>query len=383
MKIQPRPLNKPMVVVHVVEPFAAGVAVFLKYLAETMPHDLHLIIHGERKEVMSAAEVKKTFSLSNVRFIKWKSAQRAISPLKDFAALAELYKILQRLKKSNLVDSVHLHSSKSGLLGRIACRMLDIKNVLYTPNGAPFLSGKTWFSKYFYRQVEKIGDRFGGKVVCCSVSELDAYLRLGIKATHISNGVAVEVNPSTKTDTFKEKFRIITSGRIASQKNPCLFNKIANYFSEFEQFEFIWAGDGDDRQLLDAKNITVTGWLKEKQIEQLVAESDIYLSTALYEGMSFGVLEALILNKPVLLTRCIGNMDVVKNGINGDLFKTETEAIVKILEYYNNRDMLKIMGGFSKSICETEFNIRNNFSSYRELYSNTRNVTPGKKWAFA
>jgi glycosyltransferase involved in cell wall biosynthesis len=231
--------------------------------------------------------------------------------------------------------------------------------------------------------VEKIGDRFGGKVVCCSVSELDAYLRLGIKATHISNGVAVEVNPSTKTDTFKEKFRIITSGRIASQKNPYLFNKIANYFSEFEQFEFIWAGDGDDRQLLDAKNITVTGWLKEKQIEQLVAESDIYLSTALYEGMSFGVLEALILNKPVLLTRCIGNMDVVKNGINGDLFKTETEAIVKILEYYNNRDMLKIMGGFSKSICETEFNIRNNFSSYRELYSNTRNVTPGKKWAFA
>src|SRR5258705_10450822 len=99
--------------------------------------------------------------------------------------------------------------------------------------------------------------------------------------------------------------------------------------------------------------------------------------------MSFGVLEGLILNKPVLLSQCVGNMDVVKNGINGDLFKTETEAIVKILQYYNNRDMLQVMGGFSKSICETEFNIKNNFTGYRELYTNELNITPVKKWAFA
>jgi glycosyltransferase involved in cell wall biosynthesis len=99
--------------------------------------------------------------------------------------------------------------------------------------------------------------------------------------------------------------------------------------------------------------------------------------------MSFGVLEALILNKPVLLSQCIGNTDVVKNGINGDLFKTQAEAILKILQYYNNRDMLQVMGRFSKSICETEFNIKNNFAGYRELYANTLTMTPAKKWAFA
>jgi hypothetical protein len=45
--------------------------------------------------------------------------------------------------------------------------------------------------------------------------------------------------------------------------------------------------------------------------------------------------------------------------------------------------MLQVMGDYSKSICETEFNIKNNFTSYRELYTNTINITPGKKWAFA
>ncbi len=372
-----------MIIIHVVEPFAAGIAVFVKYLTETMSGDLHIIIHGERKQVMCAIDVKKTFSSPNVRFIKWRSAQRSINPFKDFLALAELYKILKRLKNKNLADGVHLHSSKSGFLGRIACRMLGIKNVFYTPNGAPFLSGKTGLSKYFYRQMEKFGNSLGGKVICCSPSELNAYLRLGIDATYISNGIAVEDKAYANIEVKKEKFRIITTGRIIAQKNPSLFNSIAGYFNEFDQFEFVWAGDGDDKHLLTAGNITITGWLNQKEIKKLLSEADMYLSTALYEGLSFGVLEALTLHKPVLLSHCVGNMDVVKNGINGDLFKTEAEAIIKILQYYNNLDMLQVMGGFSKSICETEFNVKNNFNSYRELYAKAINLTPGKKWAFA
>ena len=371
-----------MTIVHVVEPFAAGVSVFVKYLTETMADDQHIIIHGERKEVTSAANVKRTFSSPRVRFVKWHSAQRSIHPIKDFLALAELYKILRRLKHKDLIDGVHLHSSKSGLLGRIACRMLGIKNVFYTPNGAPFLSGKSSLSRYFYRQIEKLGNRFGGKVICCSSSELNAYLRLGIEATYISNGITVdERTPSATAQT--EKFKIVTTGRVIEQKNPYLFNAIAQYFEEFKQFEFIWAGDGERKEVLTAKNITVTGWLNQRDIKKLVTDCDIYLSTALYEGLSFGVLEALTLHKPVLLSHCVGNMDVVKNGINGDLFGTETEAIVKLLQYYNNRDMLHVMGEFSKSICEAEFNVKHNFSSYRDFYANVDNITPSKKWAFA
>src|SRR5215831_5706627 len=185
-----------MTIVHAVEPFASGVAVFVKYLTETMPDDLHLIVHGERKEVTPAEDVKKMFCGPNVRFIKWRSAQRSIDPLKDFLALAELYNILKRLKNKNLVDSVHLHSAKSGLLGRIACKTLGIKNVFYTPNGAPFLSSKNIFSKYFYRQLEKFGNRLGGKVVCCSPSELTAYLQLGIDATYICNGINIDGVPN-------------------------------------------------------------------------------------------------------------------------------------------------------------------------------------------
>lgn len=367
-----------MTIIHVVEPFAAGIAVFVKSLTETMPDDVHIIIHGERKQEIAASEVKKIFPQKNIRFIRWRSAQRSVNPLKDFMAFSELYKILRRLKKKNLVDAVHLHSSKSGLLGRAACRMAAIENVVYTPNGAPFLSGRSPLANYFYQQLERFGYGLGGRVICCSESELNAYKKIGIPAHYVNNGISLHQPAHIISDGEKKKFRIITSGRIVAQKNPYLFNKIAAYFQEFEDFEFIWAGDGADRSVLKANNITVTGWLGTQEVKTLVAQADIYLSTSLYEGLSFAVLEALALRKPMLLSNCVGNMDVVKSGLNGDLFTNETEAIIKLLHYYNNRAMLPIMGEFSHRICSAEFDARQNFNTYRAIYigSTAASATP-------
>ncbi len=358
-----------MKVVHVVEPFAAGVAVFVKSLTETMGDELHIVIHGERKFVMSAKEVKQTFPKGNVRFIRWKSAQRNINPLKDFMALGELYKILRRLKKKSLVDAVHLHSSKSGFLGRVACKMAGIENVIYTPNGAPFLSGNGAVKRFIYKRIEKFGNRIGGRVVCCSASELSEYQKIGIRATYINNGISLrDVRTSTAARKSNDKLTIITTGRIEDQKGPALFNEIASYFEGFEQIEFIWAGDGQLRDALTSTNITVTGWLPSEEIISLVDQADIYLSTSLFEGLSFGVLEALALRKPVLLSDCVGNADVIKSGLNGDIYRNITEAIAKILNYLYHKELIDVMGQHSQEVCTTDFDMHHNFLGYKDIY---------------
>jgi glycosyltransferase involved in cell wall biosynthesis len=95
-------------------------------------------------------------------------------------------------------------------------------------------------------------------------------------------------------------------------------------------------------------------------------------------------LEALSFKKPVLLSNCTGNRDIVKNGINGNLFNTASDAVVKILQYYNNRDMLGVMGNFSRQICRTEFDVRKNFKNYRDLYAHPAKETTMNniKWKF-
>jgi len=275
---------------------------------------------------------------------------------------------------------VHLHSSKSGFLGRVACKMAGIDTVVYTPNGAPFFVGNR-FTNYMYKQLERLGSIFGGRVVCCSPSELKAYKAIGIKALNINNGISVEDRPSfplprlsfsgepVKVPVLKSgKFRVVTSGRIEDQKNPAFFNSIARYFEEFQDFEFLWIGEGGDRNMLSAKNIVITGWLSTEETKELVAQSQVYLSTSNFEGMPFAVLEAMALKKPVLLTDCVGNRDIVNKRSNGDLFTTVDEAIIKILQYHNNRDMLDVMGEYSQQHCEQEFDVFSTSSSYRSLY---------------
>jgi glycosyltransferase involved in cell wall biosynthesis len=382
--LNPNWANLIMTIVHVVEPFAAGVAVFIRSLTESMPDDVHIIVHGERTEVMSADEVKKNFPGKNIRFIRWRSAQRNISPVKDLAALTELYNILRRLKKKKLADAVHLHSSKSGLLGRVACRMALITNVFYTPNGASFLSAKNSVSRYLYKKLEKFGSQMCGQVICCSSSELDQYLKLGINGAYINNGI--NLPETTGKKAFKkstDKFIIVTSGRIEVQKNPVLFNAIASSFEDMKQIHFVWIGDGGESKVLKAKNITVTGWLDTNEVHNLVAAANIYLSTSTYEGLSFGVLEALAMKKPVLLSNCTGNKDAVKKGVNGDLFNGEEDAVLKILQYYSNPDMLKVMGAFSAEICRQEFDVKKNFRSYREWYAGIPVKMDGQpQWKF-
>lgn len=372
-----------MVIIHIVEPFASGIAVFVKSLAEAMPDDTHIVVHGERKEEMTAEEVKKKFPRQNVRFIRWASVQRSINPIRDFIALTELYKILKRLKASNLADAVHLHSSKSGLLGRVACRLAGISNVFYTPNGAPFLSTQNRVTRYFYKWIEKLGNLVGGNVVCCSVSELKEYMKLGINASYVNNGISISNQKTVTAKKAGDKFRIVTSGRIEKQKDPLLFNTIASYFQDMDQIEFVWIGDGRFRDSFTSSNIVVTGWLENQDVHRYVSTSDIYISTSKYEGLSFAVLEALALKKPVLLSNCTGNTDIVKKGINGDLFDTAHEAIIKILQYYNNREMLDVMGNYSEEICRAEFDVNQNYKMYRSLYAGSGPITrQTAMWSF-
>lgn len=283
-----------------------------------------------------------------------------------------------------MVDAVHLHSSKSGLLGRIACRLTGINNIFYTPNGAPFLSARNRFSRFLFKQAEILGNWLGGKVICCSLSELQEYRKLGIDAEYVSNGIKIVPNSAAVNQRATGKFRIVTCGRIDAQKNPTLFKTIATYFKNFTEIEFVWVGDGPDKKLLTAGNIIVTGWLANHEVQQWVAGADVYISTSEYEGLSFAVLEAMTLQKPVLLSNCTGNRDAVKKGINGSLFLTAEEAITKILSCYNNQAMLQVMGDYSKEIAQSEFDAAYNSSSYRNLYAGLAGIPAmgRRQWIF-
>src|SRR6478735_7556331 len=142
----------------------------------------HVIVYGRHH---SFEKAHKSFP-SNVSFIAWPEINTQISPRKDILALNYLIKILKSLKP---IDVIHLHSSKAGILGRIAARRIGHKKVIYAPHGATFLrKDVSAFARAAFATIEKAVTIFPAKVVGVSKSEADAYKRLGIKAWHVNNG---------------------------------------------------------------------------------------------------------------------------------------------------------------------------------------------------
>ena len=68
---------------------------------------------------------------------------------------------------------------------------------------------------------------------------------------------------------------------------------------------------------------------------------------------------------------------MVFNGLNGDVYQNENEAINKILHFYNNLSMLNIMGEHSITHCKTSFDLSDTYKSYRDLYEKASLIYKG------
>lgn len=352
-----------MTIVHVIES-AGGSADFVLFLVEYLPHHKHFVVHGERT-IGRMEQVKGKFD--NLTSIYWSGASREVNVFKDVLSLINLYKLLKKLNG----DVVHLHSSKAGFLGRIACWLLGKRAVIYTPNGLAFLRKDTSaLHRKLYVLYEKFAAKICGQVVACSRSEADALIAEGIPSTFVNNGTRIF---DFEQDSEPPKIiRIATTGRITRQKDPVLFNAIAHKFADNPSISFIWIGDGELRHHLTSPNIEVTGWVTHDEVISQLHSVDIYLSTAGWEGLPFAVIEAMNMKKPLLLTKCVGNVDLVKTGMNGFLFEEVAEAVTRIEYFVKNPGCLIAFGAQSHAIAEAEFDVTKMAASYEQIYERSR-----------
>ncbi len=352
-----------MRVLHVAESFGAGVFDSILELVHGTPEYDHAIIHGLRDETPDSFEY---LFPAGTEFHFWKHAGREVGPVQEFLALVELVKLLRRIKPCNVV---HLHSSKAGFHGRLACRLLGLQDkALYTPHGAPFL--RTDISRLkakYYTFLENIASRFGGQIICDGSSEAASFRKLGIAAGHIKNGISCDkiLHSSPPGDITV----VGTSGRITHQKNPFLFNEIAKAFAPDPSIQFLWFGDGELRHILSSSNIQISGWLPKDELIQRLRHIDIYLSTSLWEGLPLSVLLAMCAGKPVILSDCVGNRELVENGRSGFKFTGKEEALACIETLRTDRHLAREMGKFSHKLLLDNFHLDTMICQYKNVYA--------------
>ncbi|PGZ91715.1 glycosyltransferase [Bacillus sp. AFS029533] len=350
-----------MKIYQVVESFGGGVYSFLVDLCNEMAKNHEVtIIYSERKETPKNFE--NDFN-PMINFIKLDmSLKKSVSSIK----------ILSKILKEKKPDIVHLHSSKAGFVGRLATTVGRYKGKLfYNPHGLSFL--RLDLSKVF-REIFRLSEfclaKLGGVVIAVSESEKKEVQKLTRKVININNGIDTETLEKElfTIHPYKEKGKQITIGtvgRVEFQKNPILFNQLAE---NFPNINFVWIGDGTLKHELKSKNIRTTGWVTRSQALKQISDFDIYIQTSLWEGLPIAVLEAMYLGKPLIVNNSVGNIDLVREGYNGCIFNDITEAQNYIKELSENIELISKYGENSHLRIQKEFTLNKMINSYKKCY---------------
>ena len=356
-----------MKIVQFVEAFGGGVYTYVKDLCNFLTSvdnsesfEIHLIYSPNRVEFdqdMFDQEIHPSIILHKL------DMQREIDLKNDFKIIQLTRKLLEKIKP----DILHLHSSKSGVLARIAAYGLINKNqIFYSPHGYAFIQKNISKSKiYLFKAIEYTMPFFlGGTTVASGNTEYEIAKKLS-KSILIRNGVDFEMPKKIFKTNERKRLTVGTIGRLTPQKNPKLFNSIAK---EIPDADFIWIGNGELQHEIDSDNITVTGWIKTREdLLSKLNEIDVYLQTSLWEGLPIALIEAMVMRKPLVVSNIIGNKDCVDIGYNGFVFDTLQEAVEKINIFRNKSQVLKF-GNNSFEKAFSEYDKEKNFTELLNVY---------------
>lgn len=243
----------------------------------------------------------------------------------DIKAIQELQAIEQRVKP----DIIHLHSSIAGGLGRLAFRGKR-NTVLYTPHGyAHILMGSGIKSKVYFL-FEKLLGRTNHITLTCCPSEDEEAKKLCKRTAYIETGVNLR-DLSEALDSIQaikaDRFTVFSLGRICVQKQPGLFNRIAELVPEAR---FLWIGDGELRSQLTAPNIEVTGWKPRYEALAIAKGADAFVLCSLGEAIAMSLIENMYMKKLCLVSNVMGNKSVIHDGVNGYVCDTAEEYAARI-----------------------------------------------------
>ena len=353
-------------VVHIVEALGGGIYSYFINLTQVLaPHpniDLTVIYSDNRQEI-NANKIAKDFH-PDTTLIKV-AMLREISPVADYNSFKDLRSELKKLKP----DVLHLHSSKAGILGRLAFLAAFKFNtrLYYTPHGYSFLRKDiSGLKRFAFFTIEFLSQKLtGGKIVACGDTELKYSKKIG-PSILVRNGISFKNTLQHETLKSDRIQNIVTLGRITYARNPSLFNTIA---LQNPDLNFIWIGDGELKHLITAPNIQVTGWFEDRNVAlSTLSKADVYLQTSLWEGLPIALLEAAAQKIPIVATAIIGNRDIIVNGKTGILIEeaSDFKAALNTIEAPHKR---KKMGMANYERCSLLFDSSRNFNKLISIYS--------------
>jgi len=316
---------------------------------------------------------------------------REINPYKDLIALIKMYAIM----KKGRYKVVHTHSSKAGILGRLAAKFAGVPLIVHTVHGWSFHERMSSVRRNVFVILERIFAKITNIMIVVTKEDINKGLSFGIGNHDLYRLVRSAIPLDEFNPADVDKFAVLKElgipqdalimgnvGRLSEQKNPLDWMRVAKLVSEkIPNCYFLLVGDGPLRQDVErfgaelgiAEKVKFTGIRRD--VSRLLAAMDVFVITSLWEGLPRVIPQAMLMELPVVANIADGTVEAIEPGKTGYLCNPGQieEMAAYCVDLLENPKKCMEMGKMGREHALVEFDLNKMIRQIEELYSNYLN----------
>jgi glycosyltransferase involved in cell wall biosynthesis len=344
----------------------AGAQVHVKDLAYFMQQNGHevLVITGEKGPFN---ELMAKFSINSIAYEKFK---QSINPLLDWQTMLFLVKTIRQFQP----DIVATHSSKAGILGRLASKIANVPCV-FTAHGLSFAEGIPEPNRSIYEAIEKWVEPITDQIICVSENDRAIALKVGMnpeRLTTVHYGVEDIPNHLKASHQETSLVKILMVARFDKQKDH---ETLIKAFEPIKNARLDLLGEG--AKLEEIKTMVSQMGMTDRvnfqgfcsNVLEILPQGDIFVLISNWEGFPYAIIEAMRAELPVVASKVGGVEESVIDGVTGYCIpRGDVETLRdRLQKLVDNAELRREMGRQGrkkyeleltlKQMCETTFDI--------------------------
>ena len=300
-----------------------------------------------------------------VRVVPIPALVRRIDLIKDVQALLAITHFLRREKP----DIVHTHTSKAGLLGRLAARLAGVNTIVHTPHGHVFYGHFGPAAARLFLVLEKLAARITHRLIALTEQERSDYEHLkvapagklmiahsGVRIDRFQNGCRPSDRRNALPELPEDAFVIGYVGWLVPVKGVATLVEAMGEVARYcPRARLVLVGKGSlenqirmrTRRLGIEDRVVFLGWRSD--IEQILPGFDLFVLPSLNEGTPLAVIEAMAAARPIVASDTGGIPDLAGDGVNGILVppadaKALAEGILHLIRHPKQARRMGLQG---------------------------------------
>jgi glycosyltransferase involved in cell wall biosynthesis len=294
-----------------------------------------------------------------------------ISPIKDLRAVADV----ARLIRFSGADVVHAHTSKAGVIGRLAARATGVPSI-FTAHTWCFAEGTSWKWRLAGIPAERIAGKLGSAIITVSDANRNLALRYRLSPARrirtIWNGI-----PDTRHRARPEMGKVPTIAMVArcvEQKDHGLLLRAMTRIKL--PCRAVLVGDGPRLSLLrqEARDQGVQEQVdfvgNRSDVAQILAQSHVFVLPTNWEGFPLSILEAMRAGLPVIASNVGGIPEAVADRETGFLVdRGDEESFCRLLTcLLEDPPLRRRMGAAGRTSYEANFTLKHMLDQTMAVY---------------